>query len=423
MHLYKYFAERLYLRIWLTVVGGVAVLILVIGWAWQAAAEKNATPLQPPARELLIRSADGSLLLHGEAVRQPGDPSELVLYLIEDDQGRTYEMELQRRSGRGEGHRPPPPNLGPWWFWVKPPFGFFWMLGLIGVVVVVGVFPIIRRLMGRLEALRKGVKQFGDGDLSVRVDVRGNDEVSDLAEQFNAAAARIEALVQSHKSLLANSSHELRSPLTRIRMGVELMGEKPSPTFKQEIQRNIAELDQLVDEILLASRLGAREADVGTSEMIDIIGLCAEECARVEADLEVADMHGDAIEVRGIAKLLRRAVRNLLENARRYSQGPITLFLDKQGAYAEIRVADRGPGVPPDQRERIFESFYRMPGASERHGGVGLGLALVRSIAERHEGSVHCEGREGGGAVFVLRLPLAPLARSAPAQTLPPASV
>ncbi|MDR0260539.1 MAG: ATP-binding protein, partial [Comamonas sp.] len=139
--------------------------------------------------------------------------------------------------------------------------------------------------------------------------------------------------------------------------------------------------------------------------------------------LEVADMHGDAIEVRGIAKLLRRAVRNLLENARRYSQGPITLFLDKQGAYAEIRVADRGPGVPPDQQERIFESFYRMPGASERHGGVGLGLALVRSIAERHEGTVHCEEREGGGAVFVLRLPLAPLARSAPAQTLPPASV
>lgn len=110
MHLYKYFAERLYLRIWLTVVGGVAVLILVIGWAWQAAAEKNATPMQPPARELLIRSADGTVLLHGEAVRQPGDPSELVLYLIEDDQGRAYEMELQRRSGRGEGHRPRRPT-------------------------------------------------------------------------------------------------------------------------------------------------------------------------------------------------------------------------------------------------------------------------------------------------------------------------
>jgi len=82
------------------------------------------------------------------------------------------------------------------------------------------------------------------------------------------------------------------------------------------------------------------------------------------------------------------------------------LSLSRQGRYAEIRVADRGPGVPPEQRERIFEPFYRMPGASERHGGVGLGLALVRSISERHDGTVHCEAREGGGAVFVLRLPL-----------------
>jgi two-component system OmpR family sensor kinase len=92
--------------------------------------------------------------------------------------------------------------------------------------------------------------------------------VADLARQFNAAAERIEALVQSHKSLLANASHELRSPLTRIRMGLELMGRAaaPRPAFRAEILRNIAELDQLVDEILLASRLDAREADVGTVE-------------------------------------------------------------------------------------------------------------------------------------------------------------
>ena len=408
MQLYKYFAERLYLRIWLTVVGGVAVLIMVIGWAWQAAAEKNAVPSQPPTRSIAIRQADGSVLMQGVAVRLPGDPMDKVVYELEDESGHSYVMEMSRRSDRGPGGPPhrPPPNLSPWWFWVKPPFGFLWMLGLIGVVVIVGVFPIIRRLLSRLERLRKGVKQFGDGDLSVRVDVRGNDEVGELAQQFNAAAARIETLVQSHKSLLANSSHELRSPLTRIRMGVELMGDKPSPTFKQEIQRNIAELDQLVDEILLASRLDAREADVGTVELIDLVGLCAEECARIDAELEVQADHD--IEVRGVAKLVRRAIRNLLENARRYSQGPITLYLSKQGAFAEVCVADRGPGVPPDQRERIFEPFYRMPGASERHGGVGLGLALVRTIAERHDGSVRCDAREGGGAVFVLRLPLAP---------------
>jgi signal transduction histidine kinase len=175
---------------------------------------------------------------------------------------------------------------------------------------------------------------------------------------------------------------------------------------KAEIQRNIAELDQLVDEILLASRLESPEVDVGSTEAVDLIGLAAEECARVDADLDVEATEG--LEVPAIAKLVRRALRNLLENARRYSHGEVSLTLSREGAMAVIRVEDIGPGVPPAQRERIFEKFYRLPGASERSGGVGLGLSLVRSIAQRHGGSVRCEDRRDGrpGASFVLRLPL-----------------
>ena len=190
---------------------------------------------------------------------------------------------------------------------------------------------------------------------------------------------------------------------------VELMGgNQPSPAFREEILRNIAELDQLVDEILLASRLDAREADVGTVELVDLIGLAAEECARVDAELDVTAVP-EGLEVRGVAKLLRRALRNLLENARRYSQGDITVVLQRHDGQAQVSVLDRGPGVPPALRERIFEPFYRLPGASERAGGVGLGLALVRSIAQRHNGSVRCEDQPdgSGGACFVLRLPLA----------------
>ena len=246
----------------------------------------------------------------------------------------------------------------------------------MGLAVAVGVYPIIRRLTQRLEALQRSVKKFGEGDLSVRVPEQGQDEVADLARQFNAAAERVETLVKSHKSLLANASHELRSPLTRIRMGLELMGgQQPSPAFREEILRNIAELDQLVDEILLASRLDAREADVGTVELVDLIGLAAEECARVDADLDVS-ASPDSLEVRGVAKLLRRAIRNLLENARRYSTGEITVVVHRRQGRAEVHVCDHGPGVPPGQRERIFEPFYRLPGASERAGGVGL-LSLI----------------------------------------------
>jgi signal transduction histidine kinase len=212
----------------------------------------------------------------------------------------------------------------------------------------------------------------------------------------------------SQKSLLANASHELRSPLARIRMGLELMEVSADLAVKQrtrqEILRNMTELDLLIDEILLASRLDARETDLDTVESVDLVGLCAEECARVGAVLDVPEgVH--TLEVAGMAKLLRRLVRNLLENARRYGdissvENAMLLSLRRDASGTQLRVCDRGPGVPVQWRERIFEPFFRLPGASERVGGVGLGLSLVKTIAERHEATVFCEDREGGGACF-----------------------
>ena len=407
--MFKAFSQRLYLRIWLAVVLGVAILTLLVGWAWKVAAEQNAqNQATPMTREMVLTDSNGNVIARGSATRAPTPPQDGLLFDVLNADGELLQLHMAPRADRARsGDRPPINSGGFSAFWLRPPFGFLWMLGLVGVAVAVGVFPIIRRLLKRLENLQRGVQRFGDGDLSVRVPTQGKDEVADLAQQFNAAAERIETLVTSHKTLLANASHELRSPLTRIRMGLELMGDgKPSANAKAEILRNINELDQLVDEILLASRLEAKEADVGTPESVDLIGLAAEECARVDAEL---DLQGsDAIEVQGIAKLLRRAVRNLLENARRYSHGEITLTLAKEGHMALIRVQDVGPGVPADQRERIFEKFYRLPGASERSGGVGLGLSLVQSIAQRHGGSVRATDRTDGkaGACFELRLPL-----------------
>ncbi len=400
--MFKAFSQRLYLRIWLAVVGGVAVLTLLVGWAWQMAAEQNAqNQTAPSQRELVMTDAQGNVIVQGRASRVYS-PNDGLVFEIDTAKGESWQLSMGARTPHN--NRPPPGGHAA--FWLRPPFGFLWLLGMIGVVVIVGVFPIIRRLLKRLENLQRGVQRFGEGDLSVRVATEGQDEVADLARQFNAAASRVQELVQSHKALLANASHELRSPLARIRMGLELMGGDASVSAaKAEIQRNINELDQLVDEILLASRLDSPDVDIGSTESIDLIGLAAEECARVEAELVLQGV--DALEVQAIAKLLRRAVRNLLENARRYSQGEVTLTLSQEGDTAVVRVEDHGPGVPAGQRERIFEKFYRLPGASERSGGVGLGLALVRSIALHHGGSVCCKDRSDGrqGACFELRLP------------------
>ena len=411
-------ARKLYLRIWLTVAGSVAVLGLLVGWAWHVADEQRDRERErqlPQPREVLVRDAAGALIGTAEAQprRVPGQGFEFAVTL---DNGQVLNLQMAPRPGRGGG--PGPRRSDPPWSWLRPPYGFQWMLGLAGMVVMAVLFPVARRLTQRLEALQRGVQRWGEGDLSARLPEGGQDEVADLSRRFNAAAERVQslmasqaALLQSQKSLLANASHELRSPLARIRMAVELSGTQGSPAARDEIQRSITELDQLVDEILLASRLDAREADIGTVESVDLIGLLAEECARVGAVFELPEGTGEVV-VPGVARLLRRAVRNLLENAvrhgRRTGRAEVVAQLSLQGGHAVLHIDDRGPGVPPDQRERIFEPFYRLPGASEREGGVGLGLALVRQIAVRHGGSVACDNREGGGARFTLRLPKSP---------------
>ena len=394
--------RHLYLRIWLAVVLGVAVLMALVGWAWRAAVEHNTAA--PPMREWVVRNAQGEVLGTTAGRLRPGLPLAIEVTLAD---GTREQLTLERHVERSGP--PPHRHVGPPW-WARPPYGFVWMLGLMGLGAALALYPVVRRLTQRLEGLRQGVQRWGEGDLAVRVPVVGDDEVADLSRRFNAAAEHLGQLMHAQKSLLANASHELRSPLARIRMGLELLDSAADAAMRErtrsEILRNMGELDQLIEEILLSSRLDAREADMGTVEPVDLVGLAAEECARMGARLELAPGLA-SVEVAGVSRLLRRLVRNLLENASRYGrqgqqQDETLLTLARTDRQVVLRVCDRGAGVPPDQRERIFEPFYRLPGASERTGGVGLGLALVRSIAQRHGARVHCEDHPGGGACFVV---------------------
>ncbi|UOD32113.1 HAMP domain-containing histidine kinase [Massilia violaceinigra] len=282
-------------------------------------------------------------------------------------------------------------------------FGLLAILLLIALMVAAAAYPVVRRLTRRLERLQSSVEAWGGGQLGTRVAVEGKDEVARLATSFNQAAARIEALVGSQKSLLANASHELRSPLARIRMAVELMQEQAPPAIRDELNRNIGELDQLIDEVLLASRLDATAELARSDEQVDLAAIVAEECTRVDASFDA-----QALNLAGDARLLRRLVRNLLENAARHGAGTevhASLRLEGKDAIV-LDICDSGPGVPEAQRERIFEPFYRVPGASESAGGVGLGLSLVRQIARHHGGDVRCLPGQPGGCCFRVNLPV-----------------
>jgi signal transduction histidine kinase len=277
-----------------------------------------------------------------------------------------------------------------------------WLLGAlvtIAIAVAIGAWPLTRRLTRRLERLKTGVDQLGEGDLSARVKIEGRDEIADLARSFNNSAARIEELVKSHKMLLANASHELRTPLTRINMALAMSD--ADPRQRAQLKADIDELDQLIGEILLASRLDAVRTPERAEE-IDLLALAAEEAARYGIGVE-----GASLPVRGDRTLLRRIIRNLIDNARRYGgdADPEVTVARAAPGFARIDVRDHGPGIPDTERERIFAPFYRLAGSAETGRGSGLGLALVRQIARHHGGDVACTAAPGGGSLFSITLP------------------
>jgi signal transduction histidine kinase len=443
--------RSLYLRIWLTVVAALALFALVSGWllqrhlddereraaaaaqdrlaAWGEMLERSLPPPAASAAEqgaalqewaqrlrvpLALDDATGRRIAASEGFqRRESDGGPMMMMMrrptaIPLDDGRTlWIMRPTRMHGPAGRHGERPAPLPPPW-WTLPGLpggtGLALLLVVLFAAVAAGAWPVVRRLTRRLETLKRGVEAFGAGALSQRVPEDGRDEVAALASSFNRAAERIEALLRSHQSLLANASHELRSPLARLKMALALLDETPAgaprAALQQEIHANIGELDALVEEVLLASRLDASTA-LDRRDPVELLPLAVEEASRIGATAS-----GDAVTVPGDERLLRRALRNLLENARRYGGGEVAVTLAADaGGEVRLAVCDRGPGVPEAERERIFEPFYRLPGHAERAGGVGLGLSLVRQIAERHGGRARCETRAGGGSCFVLTLP------------------
>lgn len=276
-----------------------------------------------------------------------------------------------------------------------------WFLGGIALVIGLCSYPVVRGLTRRLENLKTGVETLGAGDLSARVTVQGKDEIAHLATSINAAAEQIENLFNAHKQLLANASHELRTPLARIRLGLELIKDKPSAERHAELTRDIAELDQMIDEILLSSRLDAIN-ELDKQEEVDLLALAAEECNRYDA----CWLHGEPAYVNGDAKLLRRLLRNLLNNATRHGKPPIEVAVMPANGTVTLSVSDHGPGIPESAWQDVFKPFFRLPG-SQNKAGSGLGLPLVKQIAKRHGGDAEIARNKDQNSYVRVTLPSA----------------
>lgn len=304
----------------------------------------------------------------------------------------------------------------------RPPSPLRPLLTLVLVLVVVtfASAPLARRISRPVEQLTEATRRFGEGELGYRVAVGEGrderDEIGALRQAWNEMADRVEQLVRGQKELLANVSHDLRSPLTRIRVALALLPTTPESEARlHAMEQDLAELDRLIDDVLTASRLESvapplRREELDMAELLEVLAERAASAPgvggiRVEAEPGLW-LHADRT-------LLRRALWNLVENAGRYGAPPITLAARRDGDRVLLTVSDEGPGIAAADRARVLDAFQRLDRArtpsadGSAPSGFGLGLTIARRVAEAHGGSIHLdEARpDGRGLRVTLSLP------------------
>ncbi|WP_248342390.1 sensor histidine kinase [Anaeromyxobacter paludicola] len=305
----------------------------------------------------------------------------------------------------------------------KPPLE---LLGFALLLVALGVAAALlgRSLARPMERLAQTAHALGAGDLRARTGLARSDELGAVAHAFDDMADRVEQLVRSQTELVANVAHELRTPLARIRVALDL-AESGDPAVAREslaeIAQDLSELEQLVTDILAAARLDLSRSSALTGapplrrarlEVARVVGEAAERLRQRHPERPLAvEVEPGLPGIDGDGPLLRRAVDNLLDNARKYSRAgaPITLRASRRGSGVAIEVIDSGDGIPPEDLPRLGTPFFRGDKSRARAtGGVGLGLSLTRRIAEAHGGSLVPASTLGVGTTMTLLLPAAP---------------
>lgn len=304
---------------------------------------------------------------------------------------------------------------------------FGWRLGFpfwarIAVSVLVGLATMRLVSGGITTPLREmavAARQMADGDYSRRVSASSRDEVGRLAAAFNEMSAELAEVDRQRRDLVANASHELRTPIAALQAMIENLADgvsEPDPKFVDTMYQQVQRLSSLVEQLMNLSRLDSGEMvlHLESTLVADLIESAVNEFRWHHADdedLEVeVSVSPDDIHFEVDPLLISRVVTNLLENAFRHGAAPYAVAARQypaahgRPANVEIVVADHGPGIPPDEASRVFERFQRLD-RSRRSGGSGLGLAIVSGIVERHHGTVGVDDNEPGGARMVVTLP------------------
>jgi signal transduction histidine kinase len=304
---------------------------------------------------------------------------------------------------------------------LPPPLGENWekrILRILTVILTAGLvcYALTRYLISPVLKLRDATQKLAGGDLSARIETKRRDELGRLAEDFNVMAERLESLIGSQKRLTRDVSHELRSPLARMNVALELAKQKSNPEIKSlldRIETENARLNEMISQILTLSRLEARaekieKRDVNLKKLVEQIAADAEfEAAGRGKSVKI--LRADECRVFGNEVLLRSAVENVVRNAARYTKNgnPVEISLTNGDDKARVSIRDYGEGVPENELREMFEPFYRVAEARERKtGGIGLGLAITKQCVEAHHGKIAARNAADGGLIVDITLPV-----------------
>ncbi|MCB1925392.1 MAG: HAMP domain-containing protein [Gammaproteobacteria bacterium] len=278
-------------------------------------------------------------------------------------------------------------------------------LAAIGLFIAFALSVLlVRRITRPLATMADATHRIGKGDFSATIPESGPRELADLANRLNEMERRIGELLQNRTTLLAGISHDLRTPLARMRVELELLRDNDNTSLIQGLENDIAEMETLIAQTLLLARgLGKEEA--APTDVCALLDDVIDGFGRSGATIEL-DRHGECI-VRLKAESLKRVLRNLVENAVSYGDGkPVRIAYHKGAHGMTIGVSDRGPGIPVAEREAIFEPFHRLEASRNRStGGSGLGLAIVRQLCDANGWQVIVSAPAAGGTLFEVRIP------------------
>lgn len=290
-------------------------------------------------------------------------------------------------------------------------------LAITLVISTLVCYGLARYLSNPVRKLSSATRRLSGGDLGVRVGrLKRRDEIADLAGDFDRMADKIQQLLDARKQLLEDVSHELRSPLARLQVALALAvrndPEGRRETEFQRIGRDLDRLESLIGEILALSRLNTITYDQEELPLTELVEEILEDCRREAGirDCTIETQLTPGVTFYGSRELLRRAVENLVRNAVQFSNagGQVDVRLTENRDRVEIRVGDRGPGIPEGSAEVMFEPFVRIDPARQRQsGGHGLGLAIARKAVELHGGHIAAANRSGGGLEIRITLPKA----------------